>query len=149
MTVAATDYPFLSLMWTMFLFFGWILFIWLLITVYMDLFRRHDIGGWGKTGWVVFTILLPLIGTFVYLIAEGRAMQDRTRDVMVENQRQMDEYVRSVAQTPTSGPADEIARAKALLDSGAITADEFAALKSKALGAAPVARSSEDSVVVR
>ena len=139
MTVAA-DYPFLNLMWTMLLFFGWILFIWLLITVYMDLFRRKDIGGLGKTGWVLFTIFLPLIGTFVYLIAEGRAMQDRTREQMVESQRQMDAYVRSVAST-SGGAADEIAHAKSLLDSGAITQEEFQALKAKALGTSATAAS--------
>lgn len=147
MTLAETDYPLLSLMWTMLVFFGWILFIWLLITVYMDLFRRHDIGGWGKTGWVVFTILLPLIGTFVYLVTQGRHMQERTREQLIDNQRQMDAYVRSVAASaPAGGSADEIARAKQLLDSGAITAEEYETLKRKALAGAHAA-TGPDSVV--
>lgn len=130
--LADTGYPFLSVMWSMFVFFGWILFIWLLITVYMDLFRRHDIGGWAKTGWVVFTIVLPFIGTFVYLIVEGRAMTDRAAQDQRQAKAQMDDYVRSVAGT-TSTSADQIARAKQLLDNGAITQDEFTTLKQKAL----------------
>jgi hypothetical protein len=120
-------------MWTMIVFFGWIVFIWLLITVYMDLFRRHDIGGWAKAGWIVFTIVLPFIGVFVYLIAEGRAMDARRREDVRQAQSEMDSYVRSVAKTGSS--ADQIAQAKQLLDTGAITPEEYNALKQKALAA--------------
>ncbi|HTZ45005.1 MAG TPA: SHOCT domain-containing protein [Jatrophihabitans sp.] len=131
MPLAATDYPFLSVMWSTFVFFGWVLFIWLLITVYADLFRRNDISGWGKAAWIVFTIFLPFIGVFVYLIAQGRAMSARTEQRHAEARSQVDAYVRSVAQ-PTSS-TDEIVQAKELLDTGAITPDEFTALKQKAL----------------
>ena len=120
-------------MWSMIVFFGWILFIWLLITVYIDLFRRHDIGGWGKAGWIIFTILLPFIGVFTYLIVEGRAMHERSTKEAQEAKAQMDEYVRSVSTTSTNTSADQIAKAKQLLDNGAITPDEFQALKQKAL----------------
>jgi hypothetical protein len=120
-------------MWSMIVFFGWILFIWLLITVYIDLFRRHDIGGWGKAGWIIFTILLPFIGVFTYLIVEGRAMHDRSAQEAREAKAQMDDYVRSVATTSANTSADQIAKAKQLLDNGAITPDEFQALKQKAL----------------
>ncbi|HET6877319.1 MAG TPA: SHOCT domain-containing protein [Jatrophihabitans sp.] len=133
MGTAASSYPFLDAMWTMIVFFGWVLWIWLLITVYMDLFRRRDIGGWGKTGWIIFTILLPFIGVFVYLIAEGRAMESRRREDARAAQAEMDSYVRSVAKT--GGSADQIAQAKQLLDTGAITPDEYQALKQKALAA--------------
>lgn len=133
MGTAASSYPFLDAMWTMIVFFGWIVFIWLLITVYMDLFRRHDIGGWAKAGWIVFTIVLPFIGVFVYLIAEGRAMEARRREDVQQAQSQMDSYVRSVAKTGSS--ADQIAQAKQLLDTGAITPEEYNALKQKALAA--------------
>jgi len=139
MLLADSNYPFLSVMWTTFVFFGWVLFIWLLITVYADLFRRHDISGWGKAAWIVFTIFLPFIGVFVYLIAEGRAMSARTEERNAEARSQVDSYVRSVARSGSS--TDEIVQAKELLDTGAITPDEYETLKRKALtGAADGAR---------
>ena len=73
----ATDYPFLDLMWTMAVFFVWILWLWLLFTVFADIFRRHDISGLGKTGWIVFAILLPFLGVFVYLITQNVGMTER------------------------------------------------------------------------
>ena len=125
------DYSFGQAMWTMFVFFAWVIFIWLLIVVFMDLFRRHDIGGWGKFGWTIFVILLPYIGIFVYLIVEGKGMGERSSHEQRDAQAQMDSYVRSVAQSAT--PADQIAQAKQLLDSDAITAAEYEQLKACAL----------------
>jgi hypothetical protein len=139
MLLADSSYPFLNAMWTMFVFFGWILFIWLLITVYMDLFRRSDINGWVKTLWVIFTLVLPLIGTFVYLIVEGRAMRDRRDADITAAQADYDAHIRSVAGGGGGGgggganTADQIAQAKHLLDTGAITQDEFTRLKQKML----------------
>jgi hypothetical protein len=120
-------------MWSMFVFFMWILWFWLLFTVFGDLFRRHDISGWGKAGWCVFVILLPFLGVFVYLIAEGKSMAERNVQQAQQAQAQMDSYVRSVATTGNS--AEQIARGKELLDSGAITQAEFDQLKAKALAA--------------
>jgi len=131
--VLASGYPFLSVMWSMFVFFAWILWIWLLIYVYMDIFRRHDIGGWAKTLWVVFTFLVPFIGVFTYLIVEGRAMGDRRAAEAQQAKQDMDNYVRSVASNGASSSADQIERANKLLNSGAITPDEYQALKQKAL----------------
>ena len=114
--------PLLDLFWTMFLFFCWVLWFWLLFRVYADLFSRRDIGGWAKTGWVLFTILLPFLGVFVYLITQGRSMAERT-ELAVERQRAAtDAYIRSVA-----ADADSVQSAKArdLLDSGAVTRDEY------------------------
>ena len=114
--------PLLDLFWTMFLIFCWVLWFWLLYRVYADLFSRRDIGGWAKTGWVLFTILLPFLGVFVYLITQGRSMTERT-ELAVERQRATtDAYIRSVA-----ADADSVQSAKArdLLDSGAITRDEY------------------------
>jgi Phospholipase_D-nuclease N-terminal len=114
--------PLLDLFWTMFLFFCWILWFWLLFRVYADLFSRRDIGGWAKTGWVLFTIVLPFLGVFVYLITQGRSMAERA-ELAVERQRAAtDAYIRSVA-----ADADSVQNAKArdLLDSGAITRDEY------------------------
>jgi Short C-terminal domain/Phospholipase_D-nuclease N-terminal len=127
--VIAADYPFLDVLWTMILFFCWVAWIWIVITVFMDLFRRHDIGGWGKAGWVVFVIVLPFLGVLVYLIAQHDGMRERTVKQAQDQKQAFDEYVREAA----GGPAAEIAKAKELLDQGAITQQEFDALKAKAL----------------
>jgi hypothetical protein len=132
MTQAASDYPLLDLMWTFLLFFGLIVYFWVLITVFADLFRRHDIGGWAKTGWVVLVLVLPLIGALAYLISQGHSMADRqARDVQRAKQ-QSDDYIRSVAAPGYTG-VDEIARGKELLDRGAISPEEFDELKRRVL----------------
>jgi hypothetical protein len=129
--VLLASYPQGGVLWSMFIFFMWILWFMLLFTVFGDLFRRHDIGGWGKTGWVIFVILLPFLGVFVYLIAEGKGMAERNVKQAQASQADMDTYIKSVA---SSGSAtDQIAQAKQLLDSGAITQAEYDAIKSKAL----------------
>ena len=131
--VLAADYPFLDVFWTMILFFCWVAWIWLLIMILSDVFRR-DMSGWGKAAWCVFLIFLPFLGAFIYLIADGKGMTERrVRDVQA-SQANFDDYVRTVASEGGSGgSAGEIERAKGLLDSGAITQDEFEKLKAKAL----------------
>lgn len=124
-------YTFGDVMWTMLVFFTWILFFWLLFTVFGDLFSRHDIGGWAKTGWVILVIILPFLGIFIYLIANGHGMGERAMQRAQSQQAQMDDYVRSVASSDSG--ADQIAKGKQLLDSGAITQAEFDQLKAKAL----------------
>jgi hypothetical protein len=124
-------YTFGQAMWTMFVFFAWVLFFWMLFVVFGDLFRRHDIGGWEKAGWTLFVIGLPFLGIFVYLIVEGKRMGERSSREARDVQAQMDSYVRSVARSAT--PADQIAQAKQLLDSDAITAAEYEQLKARAL----------------
>jgi hypothetical protein len=126
-------YTFGQVMWTMFVFFAWVLFFWLLFVVFGDLFRRHDIGGWAKAGWTIFVICLPYLGILVYLIAEGRGMGERRLAEVQAAQSQMDAHVRSVA--GSGGAAEQIAKAKELLDSGAITQAEYDGLKAKALAA--------------
>jgi hypothetical protein len=126
-------YTFGDVLWSMFVFFMWILWFWLLFTVFGDLFRRHDISGWGKAGWTIFVIVLPFLGVFIYLIAEGKAMGERNLQQAQAAQSQMDAYVRSVASTGNA--SDQIAQAKQLLDSGTITQAEFDQLKAKALTA--------------
>lgn len=128
----AADYPFLDVFWTMLVFFAWVIWFWLLITVFADLFRRHDISGWGKAAWTLFVIVLPFLGVFVYLIAQGKHMAERKGADVQASQAAFDQYVREAA--GTSGPSDQIAKAKQLLDSGAIDAAEFEQLKRKALG---------------
>ena len=128
----ADDYPFLNILGSMFLFFMFVIWIMILFSVFGDLFRRHDIGGWGKAGWTLFVILLPYLGVFIYLISQGHSMAERKASDMAAAQAQMDKYVRETAGTG-GGTAAEIAQAKDLLDKGAIDQAEFEALKRKAI----------------
>jgi len=129
----AADYPFLDILWTMLIFFLWIAWFWILITVFADIFRRHDTSGFGKVLWLIFVILVPFLGVFVYLIANHDGMTKRNIERMQGQQAQMDDYVRSVA-AGGGGAAAEIEKAKGLLDSGAISQAEFDSIKAKALG---------------
>lgn len=124
-------YTFGDVMWSMFVFFAWILFFWMLFVVFGDLFSRHDISGWAKAGWTLFVIVLPFLGIFVYLIAQGKSMGERAQQRAQAQQAQMDDYVRSVASS--SSATDEIARGKELFDQGAITQAEYDQLKARAL----------------
>jgi putative oligomerization/nucleic acid binding protein/phospholipase D-like protein len=126
------DYTFLDVFWSMLVFFVWVLWFILLFRVIIDIFSRHDIGGGGKVLWILFVILLPFLGVFVYLIAENDGMTKRTLEKAQAQQAQMDDYIRSTAGSG-GGAAAEIDKAKQLLDSGAITQAEFDALKQKAL----------------
>ncbi len=127
--VFAADYPFLDVLWSMVIFFLWVSWFMLLFHIVGDIFRRRDIGGGGKTLWLIFVLFLPFLGTFVYLIANSNEMAQRSMDQAAAQKGQMDDYVRSVA----GGSASEIEKAKGLLDSGAITQAEFDSIKAKAL----------------
>ena len=125
----AASYPFLDVLWTMFIFFLWVIWFWLLFTVFVDVFRRHDIGGGKKALWLIFVIILPFLGVFIYIIVENDGMTQRNLDRAKAQQAQFDSYVRETA----GGSAAEIADAKKLLDEGTITQAEFDAIKQKAL----------------
>jgi len=128
--VMAADYPFMDVLWSMIIFFFWVIWIWIVITVLVDIFRRHDIGGFAKALWVIFVVILPWLGVLVYLIAQHDGMRERTMQQAQAQRRELDDYVR---ETAGGGSATEIAKAKELLDAGAITQQEFEALKAKAL----------------
>ena len=129
--LAVTEYPFLEIFWTILIFFAFFIWIWLLFVVFSDIFRRSDIGGWGKTGWIVFVIVLPYLGVFVYLIAEHNGMTERTIAAQKQAKSSMDEYVRETA--GATDPTQQIAKASELLKAGTITQAEFDAIKAKAL----------------
>ena len=129
----AADYPFLDVLWTMLIFFAWIIWFWLLITVFGDVFRRRDASGFTKVLWIIFVILVPFLGVFIYLLVTHDGMTERSVNQAQAQRAQMDDYVRSVA--GSGGAAAEIEKAKGLLDSGAITQAEFDAIKAKALAA--------------
>jgi hypothetical protein len=119
----------MDVLWSMIIFFFWVIWIWIVITVLIDVFRRHDIGGFSKALWVIFVVILPWLGVLIYLIAEHDGMRERSIKQAQAQKQQFDDYVRDAA----GGSAGEIAKAKELLDSGAITQAEFDALKAKAL----------------
>jgi hypothetical protein len=121
---------FLLALLEIFLFFAWFM---CLFWIFGDIFRSKDLGGLGKTVWVLFVILIPWLGILVYLIVRGRGMQERQLEQLRDVQRAQNEYIKSVAGGASKGAADQIASAKALLDSGAITQAEFNQLKAQAL----------------
>ena len=127
----AADYPFLNILWSMIIFFVWVTWIWMMILILSDVFRRRDLSGWGKAGWTFFLIVLPFLGALIYLIAQSDGMAERRAQDAQGQRAQMDDYVRSVA--GSGGPAAEIDKAKQLLDSGAIDQTEYDTIKARAL----------------
>ncbi|WP_433505439.1 SHOCT domain-containing protein [Pseudonocardia halophobica] len=136
MLLAQTNYPLLDLFWTMLLFFGFVVWFWMMFVIFGDIFRRDDIGGWGKAGWTVLIIVLPILGSLVYLIAQGRKMGERRAADVSAARDAYERDVRRIATANGTGgaPTTQIAEAKRLLDQGAITPAEYEALKGKALG---------------
>jgi len=129
--IIASSYPLLEVFWTMLIFFAFVVWIWILFTVLADIFRRHDTSAWGKVLWIIVIILIPYFGVFIYLIAEHDGMTTRAMKSQESAQAQVDEYVKSVASS--TDPAEQIAKAKSLLDQGTITQAEFDQIKQKAL----------------
>lgn len=129
--IVVASYPFLNVFWDLLIFFAWVIFIWIAITVLIDVFRRDDITGLAKAAWVVLVVVLPWIGVLTYLIVNHAGMTERKVKESQAAQARFNEYVRQAA--GTGGPADEIEKAKRLLDSGAITPVEFEAIKTRAL----------------
>ena len=125
------DYPFFGVLWSMLIFFVWVAWFMLLFKIVGDVFRRRDIGGGMKTLWLLFVLFVPFLGVFIYLIANNDEMAKRDMERAQAAQAQFNDYVQQAA--GSGGPAAEIDKAKTLLDSGAITESEFAAIKAKAL----------------
>ena len=128
----AADYPFLDVFWSMIIFFCWVAWIWMIIAIFSDIFRRQDASGFKKAIWCVFLILVPFLGALIYLIANGDGMAERQRERAQRTESQFAGYVQSVAGS-NGGSASELAKAKTLLDDGAITQAEFDTLKAKVL----------------
>jgi Phospholipase_D-nuclease N-terminal len=135
--VIAADYPFMDVLWTMVIFFAWVVWIWMMIFILTDVFRRTDIGGWAKAAWVVFMIVLPFLGVLAYLIAQHDGITQRNLDRAADAQKAFDERVQAAAHSGNGagGAASEIAKAQDLLDHGTIDRAEFDVLKGKALAA--------------
>ena len=125
------SYPVLGAFWTIFMIFLWVIWFWVLITIFIDLFRSHDLSGWAKALWFIFILILPLIGVLVYLIARGGKMHERqVQDAQVQ-ERELRQYVQEAA--GSQSPADQLAKLADLRDRGVITAEEFDREKAKIL----------------
>jgi len=129
----ASSYPVLDAFLTMLYFFLFIIWIWLLIMVFIDIFRSHDMGGGAKALWVIFIIILPFLGVFVYLIARGGKMHERAAAEAAQQQKAFDQYVRQTAGTAGASTADQLSKLADLKAQGVLTDAEFEAEKSKIL----------------
>jgi Phospholipase_D-nuclease N-terminal/Short C-terminal domain len=127
----ASSYPILNIFWTMLMFFGFVIWIYLLIFVFMDIFRSHDMGGLAKAIWVIFIIVLPLLGVLIYLIARGHGMAERSAKQAQAQQQEFDAYVKKTAGT---SQADQLATLAKLHDDGTLSDEDFAKAKAKVVG---------------
>lgn len=128
------QHPFLEIIWSFFIIFVWVAWFWLLISIAIDIFRRHDISGGLKAVWLIFIVFVPFLGVLVYVLTQSKSMQERAAAEATQQKQAMDDYIRATA-TTSGGAATEIAQAKALRDDGTITEEEFNAIKAKALAA--------------
>jgi ABC-type multidrug transport system fused ATPase/permease subunit len=125
------SYPLLGAFWTIFMIFLWVIWFWILITVFIDIFRSRDLSGWGKALWFIFVLIFPLIGVLVYLIVRGGKMHERAVQQAQVQEEQFRGYVQEVAGSESS--ADQLAKLADLRDRGVITAEEFDREKAKVL----------------
>jgi len=125
------NYPLLSVFWTIFEIFLWVIWIWILIWIFIDIFRSHDLSGWAKALWFLFVLFIPLIGVLVYLIVRGGSMHDRAVQQAQRQDQEARAYIRDAAGTQSS--ADQLTKLAGLRDQGVITADEFEREKAKIL----------------
>jgi ABC-type multidrug transport system fused ATPase/permease subunit len=132
--VIGSSYPLLDIFWTMLEFFLFFIWIWIIIMIFMDIFRSHDMGGFAKFLWIFFVILLPFLGAFIYLIARGGSMHERAAQQAAQQQKAFDDYVRQTAAASGGDTADQLKKLNDLKASGAITDADFEKAKAKILG---------------
>ena len=137
MTLAASSssYPLLNLFWTMLEFFLWVIWIWILIWVFIDIFRSHDLSGWAKALWFLFVLIIPLVGVLVYLIVRGASMHERAVQQAQQQDAEVRRYVQDAAASSPASTADQLAKLADLRDRGVISAEEFEREKAKVLAA--------------
>jgi hypothetical protein len=133
MLAATYQYPILDFFLTMLEFFLFVIWIWLLIMVFSDIFRSHDLGGWAKALWSIFVIVIPFLGVFVYLIARGGKMHERAAEQAAAQQKAFNQYVQQTAGTPGASTADQLSKLADLKSQGVLTDAEFEAQKAKIL----------------
>ena len=133
MSLADSSYPLLNVFWSIFIFFLWVLWIWLLVWIFIDIFRSRDLSGWAKALWFLFVLFIPLIGVLAYVIARGDKMQERTAREAQQQDQELRAYARETAGSQSS--ADQLAKLADLRDRGVISAEEFEREKAKILAA--------------
>ena len=129
------SYPLLGAFWTIFLIFLWVIWIWVLIWVFIDIFRSQDLSGWAKALWFLFVLFIPLIGVLVYLIARGGSMNERAAQQARQQDQEFRSYVQEAAADSSASTADQLAKLADLRDRGVISAQEFESQKAKVLAA--------------
>jgi len=134
MVLADSSYPILNLFWSMCIFFLWVIWIWTLIMVFIDIFRSHDLSGWAKALWFLFVLFIPVIGVLVYLIARGGKMSERAARQAQQQDAEARAYIQDAAGSPASS-ADQLTKLAGLRDHGVISAEEFEREKAKVLAA--------------
>jgi len=133
--LADSSYPLLNVFWSMFIFFLWIIWIWILIMVFIDIFRSHDLGGFAKALWFLFVLFIPLLGVLVYLIARGGKMHEHAVRQAQQQDRQFRQAVQEAAASSPASTADQLSKLADLRDRGVISAEEFEREKAKVLTA--------------
>ena len=131
--LADSSYPLLNVFWTMFEFFLWIIWIWILIWIFIDIFRSHDLSGWAKALWFLFVLFIPLIGVLVYLIVRGGSMHERAVAQARHQDADFRQYVQQAAASSPASTADQLSKLADLRDRGVISAEEFEREKAKVL----------------
>ena len=133
LAASSSSYPLLNLFWTMFEFFLWVIWIWILIWVFIDIFRSHDLSGWAKALWFLFVLIIPLIGVLVYLIVRGDSMHERAVRQAQQQDEEARRYIQQAAASSPASTADQLAKLADLRERGVITAAEFEREKAKIL----------------
>jgi ABC-type transport system involved in cytochrome bd biosynthesis fused ATPase/permease subunit len=131
--LAASSYPLLNIFWSLLEFFLWVIWIWILIMVFIDIFRSHDLSGWGKALWFLFVLFIPLIGVLVYLIVRGGSMHERAAAQARQQDQEFRQYVQQAAASSPASTADQLSKLADLRDRGVISAEEFEREKAKVL----------------
>ena len=127
------NYPLLNVFWTIFEVFLWVVWFWILITVFIDIFRSRDLSGWGKALWFLFVLFIPLIGVLVYLIVRGSSMHERQARDMQQQDAEARRYIQQAAAEAPASTADQLTKLADLRDRGVISAEEFEREKAKVL----------------
>ncbi len=135
LAASSSNYPVLDIFWSIFEFFLWVIWIWLLIWIFIDIFRSHDLSGWAKALWFLFVLIIPLVGVLVYLIVRGGSMHERAVQQANQQDQAFRQYVQQAAESSPASTADQLTKLADLRDRGVITAEEFDREKQKLLAA--------------
>ena len=130
---SSSSYPLLNIFWSMFIFFLWVIWIWILIWIFIDIFRSNDLSGWAKALWFLFVLFIPVIGVLVYVIARGGSMHERATQQAQQEDAELRSYVQQAAASSPASTADQLAKLADLRDRGVISAEEFEREKAKVL----------------